>query len=174
MSIMPPIPLQIAQELGLCRYMHITIQITVPPSTGGTPEFYINIPEEEMAGMSVEWEAINKVRILLAPPDTEYVWRTFQLVWGSLSPLESGLDVVITHGQYGMVLHEDPWVNSLTKLGYPHSLTLMRGRPEILIIENNTSDAQTMDVTIHLMVFDTKEDWEEYQRMLRRLGLVEG
>jgi len=144
--------------------------ITVPPATGGTPAVYINLPEEELTGMRVEIPAINKMRVLVAPPVKDYVWRTFGLAWGELSPAGVTLDITITHGQYGMIMHEDPWIHSLVDYTYPHSLTLMRGRPEILTLENNTDEAQTMDVTIHLMSFHTKEDWEKYQELLRLLS----
>ena len=160
-----PIPLQYARELNLCRYLHLTIQVTVPPSTGGIPEFYINLPDEDTQGIRPFFDAINKIRILVAPPPSK-VWRTFSLVWGELTPVGISRDVIITHGQLNMKLHADPWLHSLVDDEYPHSLTLTYDNPELLIIENNTSDPQTMDVTIHLMEFNSMEDYEKYLDML--------
>lgn len=165
-QVMPPEPLARAQERGLCRYLHLSLQVTVPPATGGTPVVYLNLPDEELTGIVYEMPAINIFRIMVAPPIKDYIWRTFSLAWGEMSPAGISLDVVITHGQFGMVLHDDPWIHSLVDYTYPHSLTLMKGRPELLIIENKTAVEQTLDVTIHMMSFHSKEDWDAYETML--------
>lgn len=166
-QVQPPQPLARALERGLCRYMHLSIQATIPPATGGTPVVYLNLPDEELTGIKVEIPAINIFRILMAPPIKDYIWRTFGLAWGEMSPAGISLDVIITHGQFGMVLHDDPWIHSLVDYTYPHSLTLMKGRPEILIMDNQTAVEQTLDVTIHLMSFRSKEDWDAYQEMFK-------
>jgi hypothetical protein len=166
-SVVPPAPLARALELGLCRYLHLSIQISIPPSTGGTPVIYVNLPDEELTGINVLMPAINVMKIYFAPPTKDYIWRTFALCWGQMYPAGTTLDVIITHGQYGMVLHDDPWIHSLVDYPYPHSLTLMKGRPEVLIIENKTAYTQTLDVTIHLMSFHTKYDWNKYQELLK-------
>ena len=171
-QVIPPEPLARALERGLCRYLHLSIQVTVPSPAGGTPVVYLNLPDEELTGIKVEMPAVNIFRILLAPPVKDYIWRTFGLAWGEMSPAGISLDVVITHGQYGMVLHDDPWLHSLVDYTYPHSLTLMKGRPEILIIDNETAVAQTLDVTIHLMSFHTKVDWDAYQEMLIEMDKI--
>jgi len=167
MSVVPPEPLAKALERGLCKYLHLSMQVTVPPSAGGTPVVYINLPDEELTGIKVEMPAVNIMRVQVAPPLKDYVWRTFALAWGEISPAGITRDVIVTHGQLGMALHDDPWIHSLVDYVYPHSLTLIKGNPELLVIENRTTQAQTMDVTIHIMSFHTREDWEAYQRMLR-------
>ena len=163
--VTPPVPLQYARELNLCRYVHLTIQMTIPPSTGGTPAVYFNLPAEDLAGVSAEFEAINKIRVKVGPPPGQ-VWRTFALVWGEVTPAGITRDVIITHGQLGMKMHEDPWLHSLVDDEYPHSLTLTNQNPEVLVIENKTANAQTLDVTIHLMAFDTLDDYNKYLAML--------
>ena len=173
-QVMPPEVLARAQEMGLCRYLHLSVQCTVPPATGGVPVVYLNLPDVELTGLTYEMPAVNVFRILIAPPTKDYIWKTFGLAWGEMSPAGISLEVVITHGQYGMILHDDPWIHSLVDYTYPHSLTLMRGRPEILIIDNQTAVAQTLDVTIHLMSFATKEDWDAYQEMLRGVEKMVG
>lgn len=165
-EVMPPELLARALELGLCRYLHLSVLCTIPPATGNTPTVYLNLPDEELTGLSATFPAVNKLRLLIAPPMKDYIWRTFGLAWGEMTPAGTSLDVVITHGQFGMILHEDPWIHSLVDYTYPHSLTLMKGRPEILIIENKEVAAQTIDVTIHIMSFHTKEDWDKYQNLL--------
>jgi hypothetical protein len=165
-EVMPPEPLARALEMGLCRYVHLSMMITIPPATGGQPVIYINLPDEEIAGISVEMPAVNKMRVLIAPPPKDYIWRTFSLAWGEMKPAGISTDLVITHGQISMILHSDPWIHSLVDYSYPHSLTLTRGNPELLILENRTAEAQTVDVTLHLMSFHTREDWERYQAML--------
>lgn len=172
-QVMPPEVLARALELGLCRYMHISAMVTIPPATGGVPIVYLNLPDEELTGVSFEIPAINQMRLLFAPPLKDYLWRTFSLAWGAMEPAGISLDIVLSHGQYGMIMHEDPWIHSLVDYTYPHSLTLMRGRPEILIIENNSIAAQTIDVTIHLMSFATKEDWDTYQASLKEAPALE-
>lgn len=167
--VSPPQPIAIALERGLCRYIHLSIQMTIPSKTGGMPKVYINLPPEEIEGIKVEFPNapdLSIVRLLVAPPTKDYCWRTFGLVWGELEPAGISLDVVITHGQYGMVIHEDPFIHSLVDEEYPHSLTLTRDKPEIIIIENNTEEPQTIDISIHLVAFSKKEDWDRYQLIL--------
>lgn len=167
--VSPPLPLAIALEKGLCKYVHLTMQLTIPPSTGGAPALYTNLPAEEMTNIKVDFPNfpdLSVIRALIAPPTKDYVWRTFNLVWGELYPAGITLDLVITHGQYGMILHEDPFVHSLVDTEYPHNLTLTKDKPEVIIIENNSSDSQTIDISIHLMAFSRKEDWDEYQNSI--------
>ncbi len=168
-EVTPPQPLARALENGLCRYLHLSALFTIPPAAGGVPSVYLNLTADELTGMTFSFPAINQLRLLIAPPTKDYIWKTFSLSWGEMSPAGTSTSVIITHGQYGMVLHEDPWIHSLVDYTYPHSLTLMRGKPEILVIENNEALAQTMDISIHIMAFHTKEDWDKYQEMLREV-----
>jgi hypothetical protein len=175
--VQPPQPLAIALERGYCRYVHLTMQFTIPPAAGGAPAVYINLPNEEITGIAVDFPnfpALNVIRALVSPPYKDYVWRTFALSWGELYPAGTSLDLVITHGQFGMILHADPFIHSLVDEPYPHSLTLMRGRPEILILENTTADSQTIDISLHLMAFPTKDDWDNYQDLLTTPNVTGG
>lgn len=174
MSIVPPLPLQIALERGLCRYVHLTVMITLPPPTGGTPVFYVNVPLEMLEGIQVRFPKPNRVELAVAPPRSHYVWKTFALSWGALTPAGISRKIVITHWHKYMIIHEDPFLHSLVDYTYPHNLVLRGDQPEYLVIENLEDTEQTIDVTFHIMCFETREQWEEYQRMLQETARIEG
>jgi len=138
-EIIPPIPLQRAQERGLCFYGHQTISMTVPPIT---------------------------VYSSLAPPATVYCWRLFTLVFGELTPAGISEDFVVKHKGPSTILHEDPWIHSVVDWPYPLTETLTYRQPHELWIVNNTGTSQTFDITLHFMEFPTREDWDRYRELV--------
>jgi len=138
-EIIPPFPLQRAQERGLCFYGHETISMTVSPVT---------------------------IYASLAPPATVYCWRLFCLVFGELSPAGISENFIVRHRGPSTIIHEDPWIHSVVDFPYPLTETLTYRNPHEFWIVNNTGVDQTFDITLHFMEFTTEEDWMKYKELV--------
>jgi len=138
-EVIPPVPLQRAQERGLCLYGHLTLQATIPPG-----RFIFEIK----------------------PPVGVYACRNFALTFGALEPAGISPDFIITHRSGQVVLHEDPWIHSIVDWPYPLTDTITEKEPHVIIIDNKTGVDQTFDVTLHWMEFRSKEHWDRYRAMV--------
>jgi len=138
-QVIPPEPLQKAQERGLCKYAHLTIQATIPPG---------------------------RFRFEITPPEKVFCCRNFCLVFGDLSPAGISPDFIIIHYSGQVKRHEDPWIYSIVSQPYPLTDTITHVEPHILIVVNNTGATQTFDVTLHWMEFDKRDDWDKYRAMV--------
>jgi len=58
------------------------------------------------------------------------------------------------------------------RLAYPLTETLKWGEPHELWIINNTGVSQAFDVTMHFMVFRTKELWDKYRAMVEEMSTL--
>jgi len=138
-QVIPPVPLQRAQERRLCKYAHLTIQATIPPG---------------------------KFIFEIRPPDGVYCCRNFCLTFGDLDPAGITPDFIIFHYSGQVVGHEDPWIYSIVAHPYPLTDTITRREPHVIVVINNTGVTQTFDVTLHWMEFATEEDWNKYRAMV--------
>ena len=155
-----------AVELELCRYEHLTMILTVPPAGGGAPAETLNLAAEEKDGIVIEHPAVNVTRISVSPATKDFAWRVFGMVWGLLTPAGVDSTFILTHGQFGMIRHDDPWIHSVVDEEYPLNLVLVKERPLIMDFTNGTAAAQTLDLTIHFLSFASEADWDLYQSML--------
>jgi hypothetical protein len=161
-----PQPLQYAIERDLCRYVHLTVELTIPPSTEGTLESYINLPDEEKEKIVITSPETNKCKIVIEPPFKDYLWRVFSIKFGSLTAgTSTNVTFSITH--FNTIMHTDHWVKSVIDEAHPYHLSILDDRPLIIEITNGEDSAQTLDFTIELVSFNRREHWEQYQNILR-------
>jgi len=146
--VLTPISIQKALERRLCAYTHQTISGTVPPieATRGRP-----------------------VSGYITPPEWAYKWRIFSLIFGELSPAGVSDKFTIVHWGPMVTRHEDPWIHSIVDREYPLLDVLGPGEKHGIEIYNRTGEAQTFDVTVHLVEFRSEKTWNEYRALVEEM-----